>query len=821
MILKVNALNSPYAIVLKKANTINLPEEDIHVVVDSSGGPVSILLPLTADFKAWNVRIFIQDVAGFAAINNITILTSGSDTINAAPSIKISTQNGFARCYIGANELWTATLASSGGGGGSALQVSMTYAQLIASMGSSSLVPGQQILLTDYATAYYLQYSGPGPTGIGGEQVNVGAVEPLVLTAISVKELSPIAQSITFPQDVIIYTAVQTDGNYEYAASQGKGCIIKRKDLQYEITRDYDWRTILFRRWETAIGSGNYWSYLPVAGAEYVDHLCFVQGTLAGQANAISISSVLSNHDVFGAPYWLDNTVVDSPYSFENTLTQAFGNTIVCVGGIFVSNYSRVFVSNIFVSPQVGLNSFNISIKNTVDGGSNLGNNNINEFERNTLVALNSNNCVHVISNTCNTISDNNVNTINSNSMVSHSINNNICGNISGNTCKGDIYQNDGTAINNNSCGAIYNNVVDIIATNTSSGTIYGNIAQSIQSNKGAVSIYNNTVSNSIDNNANTTIHDNFCGKIDQNVAPVVDIRANFVGTIELNSNAGSIFSNVVNVIDSNTNTGDIGANSGNTISRNSNDGEISRNNVRDISLNLAPVTGIFENSGNQISQNTCNGYIVQNITAVIVSNSNGGYILQNSGSQIEFNMNGGNITNNNVQVIVNNLGTGGISINVGRQIAGNNVSGDISNNNANYILSNVISSGEIMHNVADHISGNTLTGNISSNSINKIQDNTESTASSIVACVGGSFSTVILGGAISNTSLNQINGSTIVGVVDSHNFIDIVATKIITPTPTMSSVTPTRSILDESDSMHYIMLLSAGALTFPTAITN
>lgn len=118
MTIRVNAGNSPYAIILKTANTQELPLEDVYVYADSSLGPVSILLPLTSDFKVQNVRIFVQDTGGAAATHNITLLTSGSNTLNGASSVVIDTANGFARCKIGAPGLWTSVGSSTGGGGG-------------------------------------------------------------------------------------------------------------------------------------------------------------------------------------------------------------------------------------------------------------------------------------------------------------------------------------------------------------------------------------------------------------------------------------------------------------------------------------------------------------------------------------------------------------------------------------------------------------------------------------------------------------------------------------------------------------------------------
>ena len=124
---KVDFSKSPFAISLKKGNNnINLPLQDVFVLVDSTAGPVIVILPLTSEFPALNVRIFVQDVAGFAATNNITIRTSGDETINNTSAIIINTNKGFARCKIGAKKIWTGVGGLTGGTGSGDLVIPAT-----------------------------------------------------------------------------------------------------------------------------------------------------------------------------------------------------------------------------------------------------------------------------------------------------------------------------------------------------------------------------------------------------------------------------------------------------------------------------------------------------------------------------------------------------------------------------------------------------------------------------------------------------------------------------------------------------------------------
>ena len=80
-------------------------------------------------------------------------------------------------------------VAPSGGG---VNMISITHSALVALVGASNLVPGAFYQITDFQTSHYIQFSGPitGSGGIGGEEVNLGPIEPLVVQAISYSELS-------------------------------------------------------------------------------------------------------------------------------------------------------------------------------------------------------------------------------------------------------------------------------------------------------------------------------------------------------------------------------------------------------------------------------------------------------------------------------------------------------------------------------------------------------------------------------------------------------------------------------------------------------
>ena len=69
---------------------------------------------------------------------------------------------------------------------------------------------------------------------------------------------------------------------------------------------------------------------------------------------------------------------------------------------------------------------------------------------------------------------------------------------------------------------------------------------------------------------------------------------------------------------------------------------------------------------------------------------------------------------------------------------------------------------------------------------------------------------------------MGNVEDCTIDNPIQVHTFVSVVAGKTITPTVSVQNrVPPTQSIIDQTDSMHYVMLLAGGVLTFPTAITN
>lgn len=571
--------------------------------------------------------------------------------------------NGDTVIYDSVTDKFVPTAPSFGPGG----LTSTTYSALAALALSSNLVPGAYYEITDYQTSHYIQYSGPvtGSGGIGGEEVNLGPVEPLIVQALSYSELSINASSSAYPNDKILYLISVPDGDYDYASSTGKGCIIYREDTVKKITRDYDWRNVVFRRWETSPGSGDFFSVLPVIGSAYQDVSPFSDPDTCYD---VYIKSPLDNPLgiilITGSPYWLDNTVFEADVVTDTSSNFAFGNHITGYNGD---------------KTTVIANQFNIMVNNLIS---------TEQFVGNQILSLNSNTLIQsytltysdIFGFSFNKVSDFNSNTytgfVYSNTVISVLGNTGIdqigctCLSINANTC--DIISvNTGEIISDNIANEISGNNVVIIGNND---------CKDIKLNVGVQCIYN-TTSGDINYNNVLVIDSNTCTYITNNAG--VTISNNTIG-------AHSITYNNSTYIVGNSNTGDI-----------------------------------YRNTTAYIYDNTNSGNIIYNNCTAIYGNSNGNYISTNTGQVIYDNTNSGYITNNTVTSIEsNNSNVNRISGNIGYQVSNNTINGDIIGNSVHNIFLNS-GTGDIGQNKGYSLSTNTFDGNFGKNTFRVFDSNT------------------------------------------------------------------------------------------------
>jgi len=94
--------------------------QDVFILCDTSAGAVNIILPqISQDFLT--TRYHISDCRNNAALNNITISTSGTDTINEGSSVIIATNGCSVICFQNSSSLggviskWVALYSNQSG----------------------------------------------------------------------------------------------------------------------------------------------------------------------------------------------------------------------------------------------------------------------------------------------------------------------------------------------------------------------------------------------------------------------------------------------------------------------------------------------------------------------------------------------------------------------------------------------------------------------------------------------------------------------------------------------------------------------------------
>jgi hypothetical protein len=180
--------------------------------------------------------------------------------------------------------------------------IEVTYTELLNLISTNTLIAGRQYLITDFQTAHYIQFSD----NIGDEEIHTGAIEPMLVQAVSSSELATEIWSTVYPTDKITWKPIFNDRDYDAVLGQSTGVITSRYDTLLKLYRDYDWRNVIFRRWETVSGSGDYNNYTDT-GFAFQD---FTPFNLILGAFDVSVGSGLELGQIgLGLPYQLDNVV--------------------------------------------------------------------------------------------------------------------------------------------------------------------------------------------------------------------------------------------------------------------------------------------------------------------------------------------------------------------------------------------------------------------------------------------------------------------------------------------------------------------------------
>jgi hypothetical protein len=379
-------------------------DDDMINVDTSSGGLTTIYLPnITQNGLALNGKTYIiNDVSNNASVGNINIVCIGGDTINNFPAIALIT-DGIAINIIQADR--TRYLGTTNVAGGTSLPnlIPITYADLVNFIGAGTLVAGQQYLLTDYETIY----DQPDFDALGLPKAvvttNTGAVEPLILRAVTQFDISGMVQSVVFPLDKIQYD--WTFSSTEVMGAPAKGRIIERVSGNYSggtgnNRASYDHREVVFKRYETFAGSGVYTVINDNGEASDNAILTFAKNKnmyLGGIVDSSSFPFLLSNNIfdlncydiIIGADSW-NNTFGGGSYG------TSFG--LSCRNNTIGANFNNNTIGNSFANNTIGDFFENQNIGNSFSGNNiginSLGNTIGNDFQTNTIGDTFSNNSI-------------------------------------------------------------------------------------------------------------------------------------------------------------------------------------------------------------------------------------------------------------------------------------------------------------------------------------------------------------------------------------------------------------------------------------------
>jgi hypothetical protein len=192
----------------------NLQEGEVFLECDTTLAPVTINLFEIAELQRfWNVKIVVSDPNNNAGTNNITINAGGSDTMDDSSTVQIVLNgNGESVALQVVSETQWLASESVGGGGGSTAPIEIFYPDLYDKIVNSQLIAGSKYRLLNYQSVNFLngwQIANSNPTPIDPNfkprKTYKGTDEILILEAISNYQLSPIAYSENYPQDILEY----------------------------------------------------------------------------------------------------------------------------------------------------------------------------------------------------------------------------------------------------------------------------------------------------------------------------------------------------------------------------------------------------------------------------------------------------------------------------------------------------------------------------------------------------------------------------------------------------------------------------------------
>ena len=166
---------------------------------------------------------------------------------------------------------------------------SVTYSELYNLLTGETLNPGLYYLINDFQTCYDqpdFDFDGNAITSV--TTYHTSTIEPLLVLATSANTISNIAYQPSYPNDKITYD--WTWNVTEYTNGPAKGRITERIDERGNRT-DYDFRSVLFKRYDFYY-SENYYS-----GTLTIDGSGLVTGSDTDFSNNFSVGDVLGVYE--------------------------------------------------------------------------------------------------------------------------------------------------------------------------------------------------------------------------------------------------------------------------------------------------------------------------------------------------------------------------------------------------------------------------------------------------------------------------------------------------------------------------------------------
>lgn len=370
------------------------------------------------------------------------------------------------------------TSGGGGGGGGNVNFTSVTYAQLVTLIGTSGLVQGDSYLITDFQTIYdQPDYDAAGlPKAV--VSTLSGATEPIIVEAISTNEISNQALSTVYENDQLLYD--WTFQTTEVMSVAAKGRITQRTDNNNNVL-PYDFREVLFKRYESVSGSGIYNSYKDTG---------FASNSAIPTFGTNAYNNSIPFYKNAASPFFLPNNVFGND-CYDNIIENLFYNNTFgneCNANNIGYNFLKNLIGNQFWKNNVGTD-----FESNIIGNAFRNNKVLNRFAFNTIA---DNFKQNQIANNfgVNPAGSGSGNTIGSefnfNVVGEHFHNNQITGSFLNNNV-GDIFSNNIIGIRFRD-----NNISNYFGSNSSFGAFGNTIGDDFKNNQIGETFSSNTVGN-------------------------------------------------------------------------------------------------------------------------------------------------------------------------------------------------------------------------------------------------------------------------------------------------------------------------------------